>query len=74
MAVGDWSGFQVLLFCLLWVALTVTGALFLNLLEVRPVLAQGLAVGLRVQSVALIAFIALVGPGLLTLYWHRARR
>jgi hypothetical protein len=74
MAVRNWSGFQVLLFGLLWVALTLTGAVALNLIEVRPVTAQGVAVGLRVQSLAWIAGIALLGPALLTLYWHRARR
>ncbi len=74
MAVRNWSGFQVLLFGLLWVALTLTGAVALNLIEARPVTAQGVAVGLRVQSLAWIAGIALLGPALLTLYWHRARR
>jgi hypothetical protein len=74
MAVRNWSGFQVLLFGLLWVALTLTGAVALNLIEVRPVTAQGVAMGLRIQSIAWIAGIALLGPGLLTLYWHRARR
>jgi hypothetical protein len=64
----------VLVFCLLWVALTLAGAGILNLIDVRPALAQGVAVGLRVQAPATVAFIALVGPGLLTLYWHRARR
>jgi hypothetical protein len=74
MAVRDWSRFQVLLFCLLWVALTLTGAAVLNLIDVRPVSAQGLAVGLRIQALAWIAGIALLGPGLLTLYWYRVRR
>jgi hypothetical protein len=74
MAVRDWSSFQVLLFSLLWVALTLTGAAALNLIEIRPVTAQGMAVGLRIQSLAWIATIALLGPGLMTWYWYRVRR
>jgi hypothetical protein len=74
MAVRNWSLFQVLLFSLLWVALTLTGGILLNLIETRVVTAQGAALGLRIQSLAWIAGIALIGPGLLGLYWYRARR
>jgi hypothetical protein len=74
MAVRDWSSFQVLLFSLLWVALTLTGAAALNPIEIRAVTAQGMAVGLRIQSLAWIATITLLGPGLMTWYWYRVRR
>ena len=41
MAVRNWSGFKVLVLGLLWVALTFTGAVALNPIDLRPVTAQG---------------------------------